>query len=141
MTGVIWLVQVLVYPNFRLFDSIPFQKFHRFHTDRITWVVAPVMAIELITGLLLCIYQSGPIYFLNFILVLITWILTGALSVPIHRQLENGLHGKVNLLIWSNWPRTITWTLRSSLWFWILHDQASLFFLAPVTKGFHIFGF
>jgi hypothetical protein len=123
MTGAIWLVQVLVYPNFRMIDALSFQNFHRFHTNRITWIVAPAMGIELMTGVWLSVTQTSAVYFWNFISIFIIWVLTGFVSVPLHRQLEKNPHAEKNKLIWSNWPRTTVWTLRSSLWFVILYNQ------------------
>ena len=53
MTGLIWLIQLVHYP---LMDRIPpdgFIEFHQSHSFRITWIVAPVMLLELMTSILL----------------------------------------------------------------------------------------
>ncbi len=123
MTGVIWLVQILVYPNFRLIDPSLFQSYHRFHTKRITWIVVPAMGVELATGIWLFVIQSSVPYFWNLISILVIWIVTFFVSVPIHRHLEKNSIAEINRLIGSNWLRTILWTVRSAFWFWILLNQ------------------
>lgn len=123
MTGVIWLVQGLVYPNFRLIEPEAFRSFHHFHTNRITWIVAPVMLFELITGVWLYAYNPSAIYFWNLISISTLWILTGFLNVPVHRHLELFPEAQKTFLVWSNWPRTLTWTLRSAFWLWFLNRQ------------------
>jgi hypothetical protein len=121
MTGAIWLVQILVYPNFRLIDPAIFPEFHRFHTNRITWVVAPAMGIELATGAWLCLADPGALYFWNLSSILAAWALKGLVSVPIHNHLEKHPAASKDGIIWTNWPRTVIWTLRSGFWLWILH--------------------
>ena len=123
MTGIIWLVQILVYPNFRLHQHPDtFIDFHRFHTTRITWIVAPAMGVELLSGAWLFGAQPCATYFLNFISICILWVLTALVNVPIHRHLEKNPKAVKNVLVWSNWPRTIVWTMRSAFWFWLLLD-------------------
>lgn len=113
MTGAIWLVQVLVYPNFRLVDKSQFETFHLFHTNRITWVVAPVMTIELATGAWLLIQSQSAWLILNFASVLLTWALTAMVNVPAHKKLNFENHLSKQQLVRLNWPRTLVWSLRS----------------------------
>ncbi len=121
MTGIIWLVQILVYPGFRLHqDSDTFSDLHRLHTTRITWIVGPAMGVELLSGLWLFWAQPCATYFLNFISICTLWVLTALVNVPIHRHLEKNPKAVKNVLVWSNWPRTIVWTVRSAFWFWLL---------------------
>jgi hypothetical protein len=123
MTGVIWLVQILVYPNFRLIPHSEFQSFHHFHTNRITWVVAPVMGVEMISGAWLCFTQTTAVYVCNFTSILILWILTAGVSVPCHNHLSRNPEASKAKLIGSNWPRTGLWSLRSIFWLWWLQKQ------------------
>lgn len=118
MTGVIWLVQVLVYPNFRLVPAASFAGFHAFHTRRISWVVAPAMALELVSGLALALLRGGPLFWGNLFLIALTWLITAAVSVPLHNQLEKdpSRARAKDWLIWTNWSRTVIWTLRSLIW-------------------------
>jgi hypothetical protein len=124
MTGAIWLVQILVYPNFQLLHQKDFfADFHRFHTKRITWVVAPVMGIEFISGAWLCLVYLNPTFICNFISILLVWGFTCGVSVPIHNRLEKNPDAEKRSLVISNWPRTILWTLRSAFWFWFIQNQ------------------
>jgi hypothetical protein len=114
MTGAIWLVQVLIYPNFLKVTPSQFQAFHRFHSNRISWVVGPFMAVELATAVVLYWQSPTLVFAANFVSVLILWLLTVLVSVPIHNKLQAGFD--VNLiqqLIKTNWPRTVIWSIRS----------------------------
>lgn len=122
MTGVIWLVQLLVYPNFRFFSAEAFAPFHRFHSTRISMVVGPVMLAELVSALLLFQRSSSPLFLWNFASVFLLWMLTAFVSVPFHRRLELDPGSSKNWLVWSNWPRTILWTSRSLCWGLALHE-------------------
>jgi hypothetical protein len=122
MTGVIWLVQVLVYPNFSL--VLPsFEKFHEFHTRRITFVVAPAMLLELASGIWLLWVGSQSIYFWNFMSIFLIWILTGFVSVPIHHRIQKNPQKMTVWLTKTNWARTILWSIRSIVWLWFLKGQ------------------
>ncbi len=113
MTGIIWLIQLVHYPAFKYIDESKFEKFHSFHSTRITYIVAPVMAFELLTAFALC-FSVQTIYIWNFILVLILWALTGFVSVPLHNSLTEGYDiKKINQLVKTNWYRTAIWTFRS----------------------------
>jgi hypothetical protein len=121
MTGIIWLVQILVYPNFRLYqDPDTFIHLHHFHTTRITWIVAPAMTTELLSGVWLFWAQPCASYFCNCISICMLWVFTAVVNVPIHRHLEKNPHALKNALVLSNWPRTIVWSARSAFWFWLL---------------------
>jgi hypothetical protein len=125
MTGVIWLVQILIYPNFRLIEAHQFQSYHQFHISRITWVVAPIMGIELTSGVWLLWGHHQSIFFWNFVSIFGIWILTGFVSVPFHNLLHRKPEHSRNGLIWGNWPRTFLWSLRSLFWFWLILEKLS----------------
>lgn len=121
MTGAIWLVQILVYPNFKIVGSLEFRKFHEFHLNRITWVVAPVMTIELLTGAWLLTYDQTLVYWLNLVSVLFLWLYTGLINVPSHKRLNYNFEVSKSFLVLSNWPRTVVWSVRSMFWIWIVY--------------------
>ena len=116
MTGVIWLIQRVQYPIFLGLQTDQFSKWHELHSSRITWVVAPLMILELAT--------SGALVFLNesyfllhifiFILTLVIWLITFFISVPLHEKLsQNGFDSSVIYsLIRTNWSRTLTYSLK-----------------------------
>ena len=53
MVGVIWFVQVVHYPLFASVGNLEFPSYEQRHTVLTTWVVAPPMLIEMVTGVLL----------------------------------------------------------------------------------------
>lgn len=119
MTGLIWTIQLVHYPAFRFTDMSKFTEFTGFHERSITPITAIPMLLELITGAFL-LYQFKDIFFLiNFVLIVCVWISTFFLSVPLHVKLTASRDEKlIEKLIFTNWPRTILWTLRSCLLFW-----------------------
>jgi len=120
MTGVIWLVQIHIYPLFKKLGQSDFDSIHKFHMRQITWIVAPLMGIEFVSGLALVFIFPDNTIFVNFFLVLSLWALTGFINVPSHNQLNyEAESSKVNLVRW-NWPRTFIWSFRSIFLFYIL---------------------
>lgn len=127
MTGMIWMVQGLVYPQFQRVGEAEFKNYHQFHLRRITWIVAPVMVAELVSGFWLLALNQSIFYFLNLTTIIMLWILTALLNVPSHNRLAFDFEQKKQLtLIWLNWPRTLLWTFRSAFWIWMLLDAQQM---------------
>ncbi len=114
MTGLIWLIQLVHYPSFVYATPESFTAFHGFHSTRITWIVGPVMTLELVTAVALCLSSSSSTFWwLNLGGVVAIWASTAFLSVPYHNQLATGFSAEaVNALVTTNWPRTVLWSLR-----------------------------
>ncbi|MBO6622212.1 MAG: hypothetical protein JJ892_13965 [Balneola sp.] len=122
MTGLIWYVQIVHYPSFRFLNEVNFAKFHKHHSVRTGIIVMPVMSIELATsGILAWIEGWTTVNAFGFYLVILIWLSTFFLSVPKHNALK---HGKVDSLIdglvTTNWFRTVLWSIKSGLSFWVL---------------------
>lgn len=117
MTGLIWTVQLVHYPAFRYVAEARFEPFHTFHSNRISWIVAPMMGLELLTAIFL--FSLSPSSWLerwNIVSVGLTWVLTFALSVPLHSKLSDGYApASIESLIFTNWARTLLWTARSAV--------------------------
>lgn len=121
MTGAIWFVQVVHYPLLRVMgnhDPRFFLTIHEHHSRWTTYVVAPVMVLELGSALLLCVdsIQGLSIYWSWILLglVLATWGATFFVSVPLHGRLgEEFNDGVAKALVQTNWIRTFLWTLKS----------------------------
>ncbi len=114
MTGVIWIIQTLHYPAFTQIRESGFKDFHFEHSRKITFIVGPMMLIELVTGVIL-VWQTPSNMFiaLNLLIVIALWLSTGLLSVPQHNRLVNGQDAKViDRLVLTNWPRTVMWSSR-----------------------------
>lgn len=120
MAGVIWIVQILVYPNFQLIGLEDFKRFHQFHINRISWIVAPIMGIELMTAIWLTLVYFSKFYLINLIFVALTWILTAFVNVPSHNKLTPEEKESLARLTLLNWPRTCLWTSRSVFFFWMI---------------------
>ena len=115
MTGLIWLIQVVHYPSFRFAPAENFDQFHLFHSNRITWIVLPMMSLELLTALFLA-YRLHGLWLLNFGFVILIWLLTVLVSVPLHKKLTNLKNDDtIKSLVRTNWLRTAAWTLKSLL--------------------------
>lgn len=124
MTGLIWTVQLVIYPLFYNVGSDSFDKYHGRYMNRITWIVGPLMVIELITGFLLCylFWTTGHrgLLIANAMLVISIWLVTAALQVPAHQALSQQYSAEgVDSLVRGNWIRTLIWTARLPLIAWV----------------------
>lgn len=128
MTGLIWFVQIVHYPLMAGVGPDAWRAYEREHQRRTTFVVAPVMLIELSLAAALAASPTiWPILFSHSVpapvspslawgglaLLGLAWISTFALQVPAHRGLETSfttsLHSR---LVTTNWVRTVAWSAR-----------------------------
>ena len=118
MTVLIWLVQVLIYPNFRLISESDFQEFHKRHCDRIAFLVAPMMAqIFLVAGVILKGART-PEWIFHAASIGLVFAFTALFSVPAHNRLGRGKDlPSIDRLIRTNWARTLLWSAQLG---WIL---------------------
>ena len=120
MTGAIWIIQIVHYPTFLFVKEPAFAQFHHFHSSQITWIVAPMMVLELLTGLMLAYLFQG-IWIFQFFLILLLWIVTFFISVPLHNNLGQVRdEPKIKRLVFTNWLRTFLWTLRTLILFFVV---------------------
>ena len=113
LAGLIWIVQILHYPAFARIRDEEFRAFHSHHTNRISFLVAPLMIVELVTAGALAWLMQDLFFAVNFTLAILVWILTFTLSVPIHNSLaETRQDTTIQRLVLTNWPRTIVWTVK-----------------------------
>jgi hypothetical protein len=115
LTGLIWTIQIVHYPLLARVGEDVFVDYEREHCARITWVVAPLMFLELTSNIALA-YFSGwdPNVCGRLGLVLIVWFSTAFIQVPLHRQLEAGYHASaIRSLVRTNWIRTAAWSARA----------------------------
>ena len=117
MAGLIWTIQIVHYPSFGFVKEDRYREFQHFHMSRITYIVGPLMIIEVLTGALVLYknYTNIP-YVISVVLLALIWLNTAFLNVPIHNKLlSKGDEGLFKQLVLSNWPRTILWSIRSFL--------------------------
>ena len=117
----IWMVQLLIYPSFAYYSREALMRWHKKYTPRITAVVMPLMLGQLMLyGAL--IQEVKTVYTIgSFCIVLLVWLLTFAVFVPLHRSITKGSHSEVSLrrLTAFNWARTLLWT---ALFLWCWHQ-------------------
>ncbi len=114
LVGLIWTIQVVHYPSFRFVDKKKYDDFQQFHMSAVTFVVMPVMVIELFSGLVLTLTLYKNIWFvLSFLTLLFIWAWTFFVNVPIHSKLiHDSSDDLIKSLVRSNWPRTVGWCLK-----------------------------
>ncbi len=131
MTGLIWFVQIVHYPLMAGVGTDRWRDYERAHQRRTTFVVAPVMLIELSLAAALAAAPtlwptlfpqsspariSGSLAWSGLALLGLAWLSTFALQVPAHRALESSwtttLHAR---LVRTNWVRTAAWSARGVL--------------------------
>ncbi len=111
----IWLVQLIVYPGFHRISPEDFQSFHKWYAKRISSVVLPLMISELgLTAWWTLSDNLSTASVLSSVFVLIVWLSTFALQIPIHNQLKTGKDSMlIGRLVATNWIRTAAWTLKA----------------------------
>jgi len=121
MTGVIWQVQWVTYPQFLNVGAAEFPAYHAAHTRGIGLVVAPLMLAELALALAALWHsRSGPLrnsMRVGAALVLALWATTWLWQVPLHGRLERDGWAEpvIRELIAGNWLRTLLWSARAAL--------------------------
>ena len=125
MTGIIWFVQIVHYPLFQKVGINHFIDYETAHAKLTGFLVVPLMTIEAITALLLCIlYWNAPasaLYATGLALVVILWLYTFFFMVPIHKVLSGGYNSTaIKRLTCLNWLRTLLWSIRSAGTLWLL---------------------
>ncbi len=123
MTGAIWLVQILIYPFFSYVGEKEFSKVHQFHMRQITWIVAPVMFLELATAFWLLFLIRDNFFIWNLISVCLLWVLTAFVNVRTHDQLQFDSEISKQNLVTRNWPRTLVWSLRAGFFLFLISTQ------------------
>ena len=115
MTGVIWVIQIVHYPSFHFIEKELYTAFQKFHMNKISIIVIPIMLAELITGMMLFLDKSpkSPFLIISFVILVLIWLITGVFFSKAHNELIAGYQELVvNQLVAMNWIRTLLWTLR-----------------------------
>jgi hypothetical protein len=120
MLGVIWIVQLLLYPAFAHVAAADWSAHHGLHSQRITFVVLPAMAVELGVAVGLLIARpadlAGGLLVANLALVVATWGITAYVARRHHGGLGRGWNaGLIRSLVRVNWWRTAAWTAHAGV--------------------------
>jgi hypothetical protein len=128
MTGVIWVVQAVVYPQIAITGALvgDAPAMVREHGRRIVPVVTLPMLVELATAAALLVPEWRPAAmpgwaaWLGAALVVALWVLTTFVQVPCHTALSDRWDPAVAArLVRTNWARTWCWTARAALMLWV----------------------
>ena len=108
----IWLVQLVIYPSFRFYPKEQLIRWHDIYTQRVTYVVLPLMLGQLVLASIQ-FYSSINWYSSSSIaLIAAAWAATFLVFVPLHARIAAGnfeTQDLGNLVLW-NWWRTLIWT-------------------------------
>ena len=112
LAGMVWVVQLVVYPAFRTVGpTAAWAEHHRRHSSAMATVIALPWAVQGLTVALLLLRRPGPLVLLTAALAAVTVLVTVAVSVPLHTRLGDGYDDALaRRLISTNWWRTAAWT-------------------------------
>lgn len=116
LVGLIWTIQLVQYPGFAHVAPQAFSSFHAHHCARITWIVAPLMVLELFSGVALVWVRpngvSSQALWVGLGLIALNWLWTALVAMPLHQRV-NGFAPRAQAhLVATNWVRTIAWSAR-----------------------------
>ena len=130
MVGVSLITHFVTYPSFRLIKSSLFSEFHKSYTNKMLFIVAPLMILELISSLFLVIFDvsDNNTEIGLLISLLLIWFLTFFIIVPIHNKLTVNYNKDLNQkLIKYNGLRTIFWIIKLILFIGFCDNLAANF--------------
>ena len=113
MVGIIWVIQLLHYPAFNFIKESDYVEFQHFHMQRISFIVVPVMILELFSAFMLVYYLRSNLLILCLIILLFIWLITFIFFTKLHQSLLGGYDKTIiDKLVRINWSRTILWSIR-----------------------------
>ncbi len=113
LVGLIWLIQLIHYPSFASIAAERWQGFHHAHTTAMGLLAGAPMVASLLLGLWLAWRDGGSPQYVALGCEVAAWIVTFAVSVPLHQRLAAGPDPQaIALLISTNWLRTAAWTVK-----------------------------
>ena len=125
LVGLIWTIHLVHYPVFALATGPSFRAVHEHHMARITFLVGPLMLVELATAVWLWREPppgtgGGGWWLALLLLVVFIWVDTALLAAPAHGRFERGFDaGAHALLMRADLARALAWTVRGGLLVWI----------------------
>ncbi len=108
----IWMVQLVVYPGFLSYSKENLLSWHSSYTKRISYLVMPLMCLQLFVAFLQLFYGPGLYTVGSFMLLVVIWGITFMKFVPLHRELSLGVDPihSAKRLVSLNRIRTFLWT-------------------------------
>jgi hypothetical protein len=113
---IIIIVQIVIYPQFTEVGKKELKRYSTLHMKRISYIVVPIMLIEM--GSLLYLLSQIPIYniylWLCILSLALIWVLTFFKIVPVHQQIATQAKQElIPKLIQLNLYRTLLWTIKA----------------------------
>ena len=120
MAGVAWFVQFVHYPLFAAVGEDRYPAYADEHQRRTTSLVAPLMAAEAGTGLVLLLDRPDGVAvalpWAGAAALAVVWASTLLLQVPRHRILSGGWDAAATRgLVTTSYLRTAAWTARAGI--------------------------
>jgi len=125
MFGLMWAVQIVIYPQFKSVAPADFATYAADHSSRITVALALLAPAEIVFAAWLWLDTpaglSRAAVFASGALLAVGWISTAIWFGPLHDKF-NGEYDleRIDLLIRTNWLRTLLWSARAILAGWFL---------------------
>jgi hypothetical protein len=112
MMVLIWIIQLIVYPSFKHFERPNLIRWHKAYTKRISVIVGPLMIAQMAVCLYGGITHPSAERIVGLVLLVVLWLITFALFVPLHNRINKGsmLGPTLDRLVKANWVRTVLWT-------------------------------
>jgi hypothetical protein len=112
LAGLVWVVQLIVYPAFRTVGPTPaWPEHHRAHSTAMTRLVALPWLVQGGTLAALLLRDPSPLLLLTGALAATAVAGTVLVSVPLHLRLGQAYDDATAVrLIRTNWLRTAAWT-------------------------------
>lgn len=113
MAGVLWIVQLVVYPAFAIVPVDTLPTYAVAHARRITPIVAPLMLVEAVTFVALVamkVEMPAWLVIAGGLTLVANWVSTFLWQVPLHGRIQRGDVDAIAKLVRSNWLRTLCWS-------------------------------
>jgi hypothetical protein len=115
-TGLVWVIQLLVYPGFDDMTGPDWTAVHARHTRLMGWLVSGPWAVQGLTCAVLLFRRPDGVPLVAALAAglcgAVTVAVTVAVSVPCHQRLARGWDPAVHArLTRTNWWRTAAWSL------------------------------
>ncbi len=112
LAGLVWVVQLAVYPAFRTVGPTPqWAEHHRAHSTAMVRLTALPWLVQGVCVAVLLVREPGPLVLLTAALAATTVAVTVLVSVPLHVRLGQAYDDAAAVrLIRTNWLRTAAWT-------------------------------
>lgn len=112
----LWIVQILVYPQMAAVPATSMQRYHQSHMNRIRWIVGPLFLIEggaATVSFVFGVAHSPMLQSLSLGLFVLGSAITFFVFVPLHSSMARGpSSGKVAEMVRFNWFRLGAETIR-----------------------------